>query len=98
MLRTRLTQALDPVHPVISAPMAGFAGGRLAGAVSAAGGLGLIGGGLGEEGWLREQFALTGNQPVGCGFITWALHQAPHMLEVALEHRPRAIFLSFGDP
>jgi nitronate monooxygenase len=98
MLRTRLTEALNLLHPVISAPMAGFAGGRLAGAVSAAGGLGLIGGGLREEGWLHEQFMLAGNQRVGCGFITWALGRTPGMLNVALEHGPRAIFLSFGDP
>lgn len=98
MLRTRLTEALDLVHPVISAPMAGFAGGHLAGAVTAAGGLGLIGGGLAEEAWLREQFSLAGNQPVGCGFITWALRRTPEMLDIALAHKPRAIFLSFGDP
>ncbi|MGH6675070.1 MAG: nitronate monooxygenase, partial [Xanthobacteraceae bacterium] len=43
-LRTRLTEKLGLRHPVLLAPMGGIAGGRLAGAVSEAGGLGLIGG------------------------------------------------------
>jgi len=98
MLRTRLTEKLKLVHPVISAPMGFAAGGRLAAAVSAAGGLGLIGGGYGDEGWLREQFAAAGNQHVGCGFITWSLKEQPHLLDVALEHKPIVMFLSFGDP
>jgi nitronate monooxygenase len=98
MLRTRLTEKLKLVHPVISAPMGFAAGGRLAAAVSAAGGLGLIGGGYGDEGWLREQFAAAGNQHVGCGFITWSLKKQPHLLDVALEHSPGVMFLSFGDP
>src|SRR5947207_99236 len=98
MLRTRLTERLNVLHPVISAPMGFAAGGRLAGAVSAAGGLGLIGGGYGEESWLREQIAAAGNQHVGCGFITWSLAKQPQLLDIALEHAPRAMFLSFGDP
>jgi nitronate monooxygenase len=98
MLRSRLTERLKLVHPVISAPMGFAAGGKLAAAVSAAGGVGLIGGGYGDEGWLREQFAAAGNQQVGCGFITWSLKKQPHLLDIALEHAPGAMFLSFGDP
>ena len=48
-LRTRLTEKLGIKHPVLLAPMGSIAGGRLAGAVSEAGGLGLIGGGYGER-------------------------------------------------
>jgi nitronate monooxygenase len=98
MLRSRLTERLNLVHPVISAPMAFAAGGRLAGAVSAAGGLGLIGGGYGDESWLREQFHAAGNQRIGCGYITWSLRKQPHLLDIALEHAPGAMFLSFDDP
>ena len=98
MLRTRLTERFKLDHPVISAPMGFAAGGRLAAAVSAAGGLGLIGGGYGEERWLREQIAAAGNQRVGCGFITWSLKKQPHLLEIALDRAPAAMFLSFGDP
>lgn len=98
MLRTRLTERLKLAHPVISAPMAFVAGGKLAAAVSRAGGLGLIGGGYGDERWLREEFAAAGNQPVGCGFITWSLKKQRHLLDVALDYSPSAMFLSFGDP
>lgn len=98
MLRTRLTERLKLEHPVISAPMGFASGGKLAAAVTVAGGLGLIGGGYGNEAWLREQIAAAGNQQVGCGFITWSLQKQPHLLDIALDHAPGAMFLSFGDP
>jgi nitronate monooxygenase len=97
-LSTRLTARLGIAHPIVSAPMAFAAGGRLAAAVSTAGGLGLIGGGYGDAGWLESEFKAAGNRPVGCGFITWSLKKQPHLLDLALSHQPRAIFLSFGDP
>jgi nitronate monooxygenase len=97
-LSTRLTARLGIAYPIVSAPMAFAAGGRLAAAVSAAGGLGLIGGGYGDADWLESEFKAAGNQPVGCGFITWSLAKQPHLLDLALSHKPRAIFLSFGDP
>lgn len=98
LLRTRLTEALAIDHPVVSAPMDEVAGGVLAAAVSGAGGLGLIGGGYGEAGWIEEQFALASGERIGCGFITWSLLQNPLPLELALQHEPVAIMLSFGDP
>ncbi len=97
-LSTRLTEQFDLDHPVISAPMARAAGGRLAAAVSDAGGLGLIGGGYGDAAWLDEQFRAAGNASVGCGFITWSLEGKPGLLDQVLERRPRAVMLSFGDP
>lgn len=98
MLRTRLTERFGLDHPVILAPMGFVAGGKLAAAVSAAGGLGLVGGGYGDEGWLKDQIAAAGSQRIGCGFITWSLRKQPHLLEIALERAPAAMFLSFGDP
>jgi len=74
------------------------AGGRLAAAVSAAGALGLIGGGYGEEAWLREQLEIALPERVGCGFITFALAKQPHLLDLALSGAPAAMFLSFADP
>jgi nitronate monooxygenase len=98
MLRNRLTERFGLDHPIILAPMGFNGGGRLAAAVSAAGGLGLIGGGYGDERWLREQIAAAGDQRVGCGFITWSLKKQPHLLDIALDRAPAALFLSFGDP
>jgi nitronate monooxygenase len=97
-ITTRLTKRLGITHPVISAPMAFAAGGRLAAAVSNAGGLGLIGGGYGDGGWLKEQFLAAGNARIGCGFITWSLKKQPHLLDEVLAHKPAALFLSFDDP
>lgn len=97
-LHTRLTEILDIEHPVISAPMAFAAGGKLAAAVTAAGGLGLIGGGYGDADWLQREFAEARNTRVGCGFITWSLAKRPALLELVLGHSPAAVMLSFGSP
>jgi nitronate monooxygenase len=97
MLRTRLTERLGIQHPILLAPMDKVAGGRLAAAVSAAGGLGLIGGGYGDAKWLEQAFADAGNQAVGAGFITWSLERKPELLDRCLEHSPRAMMFAFGD-
>lgn len=98
MLRTRLTERLGLRHPIIGAPMAFAAGGRLAAAISKAGALGLIGGGYGDANWLEREFDAAGNELVGCGFITWSLRKQPALLDLALARNPKVIFLSFGDP
>jgi nitronate monooxygenase len=92
------TKALNISHPIVSAPMAFAGGGKLAAAVSRAGGLGLIGGGYGDPAWIEEQFDLAGEERIGLGFITWSLRQSPSLLTNALKHKPAAIMLSFGDP
>ncbi len=85
-------------HPIVSAPMAFAAGGRMAAAVSSAGGLGLIGGGYGDAEWLEREFAEARNARIGCGFITWSLAKRPQLLDLVLAHAPVAIMLSFGPP
>ena len=97
-LATRLTERFGLAHPVVLAPMAFAAGGRLAAAVSQAGGLGLVGGGYGDVGWIDTQLDEAGDAAVGCGFITWSLERSPELLDHVLARRPRAILLSFGDP
>ena len=97
-LSTPLTSLLGIEFPIVSAPMDAVAGGELAAAVSAAGGLGMIGGGYGDAEWLTRQFDLAGGSRVGCGFITWSLARQPHLLDLALRRRPVAVMLSFGDP
>jgi nitronate monooxygenase len=95
-LRTRLTERLGIEHPILSAPMGFVSGGKLAAAVSHAGGLGIIGGGYGDAEWLDREFAETGNARVGCGFITWSLARKPELLDSVLAHSPAALMLSFG--
>src|SRR6516225_8629352 len=97
-MKTRLTEFFGIEGPVLLAPMAGVSGGRLAAAVTAAGGLGIIGGGYGDVGWLQRQFDEAQGPRVGVGFITWSLARDPEGLDVALARRPAAIMLSFGDP
>lgn len=97
-IETRLTRTLGIAHPVLSAPMALAAGGALAAAVSRAGGLGLIGGGYGDAGFLESAYRDAGNTRTGCGFITWSLAKKPELLDLVLAHQPVAVMLSFGDP
>jgi nitronate monooxygenase len=97
-IKNRLTQTLGIEHPILLAPMDVVSGGRLAAAVSHAGGLGLLGGGYGDGGWIDREWARAGNAPIGCGFITWSLAQRPELLEGVFAHHPAAVMLSFGDP
>ena len=96
-LKTRLTEKLGIEHPILLAPMNVIAGGRLAAAVSNAGGLGIIGGGYGDSDWLEQQFTAAGNARVGCGFITWSMARDPTLLDQALAKQPAALMLSFGE-
>ena len=99
-ISTPLTALLGVAHPVLSAPMDVIAGARLTEAVSRAGGFGILGGGYGELMWLERETAKLKqiSVPFGVGFITWSLAKRPELLDVALDARPRAIMLSFGDP
>jgi nitronate monooxygenase len=95
-----LTALLGIMHPILLAPMDVVSGARLTAAVSSAGGFGILGGGYGEKAWLEQE---TGKlkavqAPFGIGFITWSLAKQPELLDIALNARPRAVMLSFGDP
>lgn len=98
VLSTRLTRLLGVRHPVINAPMGDTAGGRLAAAVSAAGGLGFIGGGYGDRAWLDRELEAAGGSRVGVGFVAFALDDDAGALHAALGAGPVAVQLSFGDP
>ncbi|GAC1595494.1 MAG: nitronate monooxygenase [Candidatus Velthaea sp.] len=74
-----------------------IADGRLAAAVGRAGGFGIIGAGYGDQAWLERQLDEADETPIGVGFITWSLAVHPELLDVALNRRPTAIMLSFGD-
>jgi len=98
VLTTRLTEKFGLKYPVFSAPMAFASGGKLAAAVTNAGGLGLIGGAYGDQQWIENEFQAAGNIGVGCGVITWAMKDKPEVVDQILDHKPKALFLSFGDP
>lgn len=94
---TRLTEALKIRHPVLLAPMDTIASGALAAAVSGAGGFGIIGGGYGDEARLGRDLDAAADARIGVGFITWSMAKNPRLLDLALERKPAAIMLSFGD-
>jgi nitronate monooxygenase len=96
-IATRLTDLLKIQHPILQAPMAAIAGGSLAAAVSAAGGFGILGGGYGDEPWLVRELDAAQGARIGVGFITWSMAKNPRLLAIALERKPAAIMLSFGD-
>src|SRR6476659_6556705 len=98
-IATPLTALLGIKHPIMLAPMDTIAGARLVRAVSEAGGFGLLGGGYGDRARLETETAKLKDfaGPFGIGFITWSLAKKAELLDVALDAKPRAIMLSFGD-
>ena len=71
-MKTRITELLGIEYPVVQGAMARIADGGLAGAVSEAGGLGIIACGGARPEWIREQVAraraLT-SKPIGIHFM-----------------------------
>jgi hypothetical protein len=47
--------------------------------------------------WLAREMDAAGDARVGIGFITWSMAKRPRLLDMALERRPPAVKLSFGD-
>lgn len=99
-IETPLTKLLGITHPIMLAPMDLVADARLTAAVSAAGGLGILGGGYGDEHWLARELDLLEQSRArfGVGFITWSMAKQPKLLDLALERQPAAVMLSFGNP
>jgi len=102
MLRTYLTASWHLRYPLIGAPMAYVGRGRLACAVSRAGGLGMFGIGSTEStAFLAQEAAIARGpegQRFGIGMHAWALEKRPELLEAAIEVRPFLLSISFGSP
>lgn len=98
-LATAFTDLFHVRHPIALAPMGGSAGGALAAAVSRAGGFGILGAAFGDREWLNREVPIVASRPGlpwGVGFLTWGIQDGA--VEHVLEHGPRAVMLSFGDP
>lgn len=103
MLSTPLLRDFGFEVPIIGAPMSPMAGGRLAAAISNAGGLGMLGVGAAQsvealEHDVEDVRALAPGRPFGIGLMTWVVESRPELLEAAIALRPRVLALSFGDP
>jgi len=86
--------------PIVNAPMGGVAGGKLAAAVSGAGGLGMIGvGRAGSPKTIQTEARHPSEAGVnfGIGLIDWAVRADPALLEAAIAARPVLVSVSFGD-
>jgi nitronate monooxygenase len=98
VIETALTRLLQIKHPILLAPMGSASGGRLAAAVTHAGGLGIIGSGYADSAAIKKELSAAGNARVGIGLVTWALDERPGALDTALAAQPPVLMLSFGSP
>ncbi|KWX26026.1 2-nitropropane dioxygenase [Mycolicibacterium wolinskyi] len=99
-LATTWSTAMGLDVPIVNAPMGGAAGGRLAAAVSAAGGLGMIGmGSAATPDQLRRELAILQglDRPFGIGLVHWVMVDRPELFEIALAAQPTLLSVSFGD-
>jgi nitronate monooxygenase len=100
MIHTYLTTSWNLRYPIIGAPMAYVGRGRLARAVSQAGGLGMIGIGSTESvEFLEREAAIargTDQGRFGIGMHTWAIERRPDLLDAVIEAKPFLISISFG--
>lgn len=79
--------------------MGGAAGGRLAAAVSTAGGLGMVGmGSSATPEQLKAELAALGelSRPFGIGLVHWVMQDRPELLDTAVAARPALLSVSFG--
>jgi nitronate monooxygenase len=96
MLSTPWSRRMGLRVPIVNAPMGGVAGGRLAAAVSAAGGLGMVG--MGTAG---STAALHAELPhvrgaFGIGLVDWVIRKEPELFDAALAAQPALVSVSFG--
>ena len=99
-MKTRVTELLGIEYPVVQGAMARIADGGLAGAVSAAGGLGIIACGGARPEWIREQVArareLTSN-PIGLNVMLMD-PRAAEVAELVCELGVEVVTTGAGSP
>jgi nitronate monooxygenase len=101
VIKTPLTRWFDLETPLIGAPMAGVSGGGMGVAISAAGGLGMIGiSGKATADFLTAQAAIPAETqlPFGIGLMIWALADRPDLFDATVAAAPSLVSMSFGDP
>jgi nitronate monooxygenase len=96
MLSTSWSRRMGLRVPIVNAPMGGVAGGRLAAAVTAAGGLGMVGmGTAGSTSSLHAELPHV-HGTFGIGLVDWVIRKEPELLDAALDARPVLVSVSFG--
>jgi nitronate monooxygenase len=95
-LSTPWSRAMGLRVPIVNAPMGGVAGGRLAAAVTAAGGLGMVGmGSAASASSLHAELTHVSGR-FGIGLVDWVIRKQPGLFDAALATRPALISVSFG--
>jgi nitronate monooxygenase len=101
MLSTYVTEHWGLRYPILGAPMAYSGRGRLANAISNAGGLGMLG--IGSRDSLeyieQESAVARGDESgtkFGIGLMAWALETRPELLDAAIAQKPFLLSISFG--
>lgn len=96
MLATPWSRDFGLRVPIVNAPMGGVAGGRLATAVSAAGGLGMVGmGSTATRSALAEELRQVRGR-FGIGLVDWVMRSRRGLLDDALAAGPVLLSVSFG--
>jgi nitronate monooxygenase len=96
MLSTPWSRSFGLRVPIVNAPMGGVAGGRLAAAVTAAGGLGMVGmGSVATRELLQTQLQHVPGM-FGIGLVDWVMRNEAGLLEDALAAEPVLLSVSFG--
>src|ERR1700758_3121905 len=96
MLSTPWSRHMGLGVPIVNAPMGGVAGGRLAAAVSAAGGLVMVGmGAAGSTSALHAELPHV-RGTVGIGLVDWVIRKEPELFDAALAAQPALVSVSFG--
>jgi enoyl-[acyl-carrier protein] reductase II len=100
MLKTAICDLFGIKYPIIQGGMAHVATAELVAAVSDAGGLGIIGAGAAEAGWVREQIHLTRKQtdkPFGVNILLISPF-AEQVIDVVLEEKVSVVTTGAGNP
>ncbi|NLB18687.1 MAG: enoyl-[acyl-carrier-protein] reductase FabK, partial [Syntrophomonadaceae bacterium] len=100
MIKTRVTEMLGIKYPLLQGGMAWIATGNLAGAVSAAGGLGIIGSGTADVQWLKKEIdaarSLT-EKPFGVNLVLTSPHIEDN-ISLVLKERVSIVTTGAGNP
>lgn len=99
-LRTPLCELLGIEYPLLQGGMAWIAGGRLAAAVSKAGGLGIIGGASGDVDWIKKQIDIVRSEtdkPFGVN-IMLANPNVDMVVQLMIDEKVPVISTGGGNP
>ncbi|MBB6217757.1 enoyl-[acyl-carrier protein] reductase II [Anaerosolibacter carboniphilus] len=100
MMKTKLTELLNIQYPIIQGAMAWVSDGKLAGAVSAAGGAGTIAAGGRTAQWVKEQIEIARgitDKPFGVNIMLMAAN-CDEIVDVVCEAKVAYATLGAGNP